>query len=204
MATLRQRAQVEITPDPSAPNIQHSVLQHQQQKQLQQHREVASLASFIMFLWCGSVVLGCQLFDGTPRFSQPKLGYDNKRTPIPHPGTKPKYHSPVLASYDLLFRSAGALLPFAILIPRALGMWFLEGRAFPQHVMHKNIMYIYMFLTVLRAVVYNVVLVGMWGALFFRVCVVYTYLSHMPCTHALYTCLSHKPTQTHSDWGHQG
>lgn len=162
MAGLRQRAQVEITPDPSQPSMHtFSVQQQRQRQQLQQHREIATLASFIMFLWCGSIVLGCQLFDGVWRchavgFSQ---GYHSSSPSCP-PGTKPKYHSPVLATYDLLFRSAGALLPFAILIPRALGMFLLEGRAFPQHAMHKNIMYIYMALTVLRAVVYNVVLVG--------------------------------------------
>lgn len=66
----------------------------------------------------------------------------------------------MLTAYDLLFRSVGALLPFCILIPRAVGLYCLEGRAFPQSMLHRNIMYIYMGMTVLRAVVYNVVLVG--------------------------------------------
>lgn len=66
----------------------------------------------------------------------------------------------MLAAYDLLFRSVGALLPFCILIPRAVGLYVLEGCAFPATTLHKNLMYIYMGMTVLRAVVYNVVLVG--------------------------------------------
>ena len=151
MASLRQRAPVEIAPDPSSGSTFQNVQQPRQQQSQKQIVNVVS--SLIMFLWLGSVVLGCQLYDGTcTAVVDP---------PLPaHTGTRPKRHSPMLAAYDLLFRSVGALLPFCILIPRAVGIFILEGRAFPQTSLHKNLMYIYMGMTVLRAVVYNVVLVG--------------------------------------------
>lgn len=153
--TLRQRAPAEIAPDPSSGMPE--ALNVEQPRQQQSQKQLTNLlSSLIMFLWLGSVALGCQLYDGAPGCAHCNTCYTNHL----NTGTRPKRHSPMLAAYDLLFRSVGALLPFAILIPRGVGLLLLEGRAFPQTILHKNLMYIYMGMTVLRAVVYNVVLVG--------------------------------------------
>lgn len=85
--------------------------------------------------WFVCIALGCYHYDGAP---PPKNAAGS-----------------VLVFFDLLFRTCGALLPFSVLAFRAVAHYIFQGRAFPEGVEQRNIVFVYVGMTLVRAAVYN-------------------------------------------------
>lgn len=112
---------------------------------------MAWVAAAVLLAWFAALAVGCSYYDGMrPKHS--KL-------------LKASQGELLLQLFDRLFRAVGALLPFTVLIFRLASRFFLEGSAFPEGKEQPRIVVLYVFMTAVRALVYNfLLLVGKWSS----------------------------------------